>query len=288
MANFRVFAKDGTQQFTIAYAPFGSFNAIEYIGNNYFFIAGGNPMILTRAVDLIKVVGRTAYRIKANFVGGINGNYRGIVYDGKNMHVTFQITLLPPRYRYRVYTFINRTADLILGQTNNKFDVGGMCSDGKYFYTVRSSGVINPTIYQFYVDNAKNTIKQITTTTSTAFANTPTGMIHDGKQFIFCDDNGDFVYMDDKFSATLQTYPYGGRALSDITTDGKYIYGVWKMVDEINTKSLKETKEIIFNALKTLAPDEFGTKVWADVESFDTDENDTSFFRITFKEDIVE
>jgi len=60
------------------------------------------------------------------------------------------------------------------------------------------------------------------------------------------------------------------------------------MVDEINTKSLKETKEIIFNALKTLAPDEFGTKVWADVESFDTDENDTSFFRITFKEDIVE
>jgi len=48
---------------------------------------------------------------------------------------------------------------------------------------------------------------------------------------------------------------------------------------------IRESKEVIFNVLKNAAPSVFGTKTYADVESFGDDPEDTSKFIIIFKEE---
>ena len=56
------------------------------------------------------------------------------------------------------------------------------------------------------------------------------------------------------------------------------------MANKVEQIKIRATKEDTFNVLKAAVPSIFGTKVWANVESFRTDENDQSKFTIIFNE----
>jgi hypothetical protein len=57
------------------------------------------------------------------------------------------------------------------------------------------------------------------------------------------------------------------------------------MADKDKSVKIRETKEAIFDILKSIAPALFGSKVFADVARFGEDENDQSKIIIEFKEE---
>jgi len=56
------------------------------------------------------------------------------------------------------------------------------------------------------------------------------------------------------------------------------------MAEAKNVLRLRETKEQVFDMLKAAAPGLFGAKVFADVDFFGADPQDTSDLLIQFKE----
>lgn len=59
------------------------------------------------------------------------------------------------------------------------------------------------------------------------------------------------------------------------------------MADKTNQEIIRETKETVFNVIKAAVPGPFGTKVWTDVATFDTDSEDASKFILKFNEEAV-
>lgn len=51
---------------------------------------------------------------------------------------------------------------------------------------------------------------------------------------------------------------------------------------------IRESKQNVFNALKSVAPTIFGDKVWVDVAFFAEDPNDSSYFKLVFVEEADE
>ena len=57
------------------------------------------------------------------------------------------------------------------------------------------------------------------------------------------------------------------------------------MAEKKNQVKIRETKQNIFNALKSIAPELFGDKTYEDVLSFSDDTSDTSKMEIIFNEE---